>query len=296
MKKLVNVTKISHEEWLEYRLQGIGGSDCGAIMGFNSYKTPYQLYVEKVERIKQPAGEKAYWGNVLENIVAEEFSKRTGKKVRKNNFMLQHDEHKFMVANIDREVIGENAILECKTTSAFNGNDWNGDEVPPSYIFQCMHYMAVTGADKCYIACLVGGQRFVYKEIDRDNDLIEMIIEKEREFWECVQNLTPPPTATASELYPKSNEKTVTLDILEELKQWDDLQVKKKEILTLESELKDKIQSKMQDNEVAICGNRKVTWKSQVSNRLDSKKIKELDEELYNKCIKASYSRVFKVK
>ncbi len=127
--------------------------------------------------------EAAYFGTLLEDMVAKEFEVRTGKKVRRNNFMLQHPEHEFIMANIDRKVVGENALLECKTASAYLAKDWEDDEIPEPYLVQVQHYLGVTGYEKAYIAVLIGGQRFVWKEIERDEELIDMIFEAEVHFW-----------------------------------------------------------------------------------------------------------------
>lgn len=186
LKRVISTKNLSRSEWLEERKKGIGGSDAGAILGFNSYKGAFAVYMDKITDMQEDLSdvETVYWGNVLEDIVANEFEKRTGKKVEKVNAILRHDDNDFMIANIDRRIVGENAILECKTTNQFLEKNWDGDEVPAAYICQCMHYMAVTGAEKCYIACLIGGQRFVYKQILRDDEFIGFLIDKERDFWQ----------------------------------------------------------------------------------------------------------------
>lgn len=186
---------MDRKEWLKERKKGIGGSDVSAIFGLNPWKSAYDIWLDKTSDIiqEQDTNESIYWGNVLEDIVAKEFSKRTGLKVRKSNKILQHPEHYFMKASIDRRIVGEDALLECKTTSEYNKDKWKDDEIPTNYILQCMHYLAVTGFKKCYIACLVGGQHFIYKEIFRDNNFINLLIEREKFFWtEYVEKNIPP--------------------------------------------------------------------------------------------------------
>ena len=108
-------------QWLKERQCGIGGSDVGAILGVNKYKTPFEVYLEKTEPITEVGeqSESAYWGDQFEEVVAKEFEKRTGKKVRRDRKHYKHKEYSFMVANIDRKVVGENAILECKTANQY---------------------------------------------------------------------------------------------------------------------------------------------------------------------------------
>lgn len=154
------------------------------------------MYFDKITPITEEQennNESIYWGNVLEEIVAKEFCKRTGLKVRKCNKILQHPKHYFMRASLDRLIVGEKAILECKTTHEYNKEEWKDDEIPLNYILQCMHYLAVTGYEKCYIACLIGGNKFIYKEILRDENVIKTLIEKEEIFWkEHVEKKIPP--------------------------------------------------------------------------------------------------------
>jgi putative phage-type endonuclease len=161
---LVNTSGMSHEEWLLQRRQGIGGSDAAAIMGISKFKTPFQVYLEKSgEVIETEESEFAYWGNQLEELVAKEFTARTGKKAHRRNAILSHPDYPWMTANLDRVVVGESALLECKTTNAYNYKEWQDDEIPESYIIQVQHYMAVTNFEKAYIACLIGGNRFIWK-------------------------------------------------------------------------------------------------------------------------------------
>lgn len=174
---------MSRQDWLELRKSGIGGSDAASILGFNKWKSAFQLYIEKTsDFVEEIDNEFIYWGNVLEDVVATEFARRTGKKVRRRNQMLRHDDYPFMTANLDRVVVGERAILECKTTSQYNKEAWEGDNVPAAYICQVQHYLAVTGYDKAYIAVLIGGNNFVWKEIERDDEFIELMIEHEKNF------------------------------------------------------------------------------------------------------------------
>lgn len=164
---LANTSEMSHEEWLAARRKGIGGSDAAAIAGLNKWKSPVAVYLEKIGQAPEEnvSSEAAYWGTVLEDVVAQEFSKRTGLKVRRRNAILQHPEHSFMLANVDRLIVGEKAGLECKTASEYLKEEWKDDEVPAQYLIQCQHYMAVTGYDAWWIAVLIGGNKFIYKKL-----------------------------------------------------------------------------------------------------------------------------------
>lgn len=184
-----------HEKWLEARALGIGGSDAAVIMGMNPYKSPYQLWLEKTgqaEATDLSHVQAVYWGSKNEANIADWFQETTGKKVRKLG-TLRSRSHPFMLANVDRAVIGEEAGLEIKTAGVSQAKKWKGDEIPDAYYCQCLHYLAVTGADRWYIAVLIGGNEALYKTVERNEDDIKALIEAEAGFWKLVETRTPPP-------------------------------------------------------------------------------------------------------
>lgn len=183
--QMISTSNMTHEEWLKDRRNGLGGSDIATVLGLNKWKSPFQLWLEKTGQteLDYTESEPAYWGNVLEELVAKEFQERTGKKVRRRNQVFSHKDYPFLRANIDRDVIGENAILECKTANAYLAKEWEGDDIPLAYICQVQHYMNVLERDYAYIAVLIGGQKFVWKKIERDQELIDLMTQRLVEFW-----------------------------------------------------------------------------------------------------------------
>lgn len=146
MYKRIRTTDLSHEEWLMLRKRGIGGSDAGAICGLNPYSSPMKIYQDKISpELDERDNEAIRIGHDLEDYVAFRFTEATGLKVRKSNFMYQSSEYPFMIADVDRLVIGEDAGLECKTASAYHADKWKDGRAPAHYVIQCCHYMAVTG-------------------------------------------------------------------------------------------------------------------------------------------------------
>lgn len=190
------------------RTKGIGGSDVAAVMGLSPWKTPGQLWLEKTGRVPGPDlddKDHIIFGTLLEQTIADEYARRTGRKVRKVNKRLEHPDYPFMVAHIDRDVVGLPRILECKTTNAwsFGSDEWGAagtDECPTQYVLQAQHYLFVTGAVSgivtpkvCDLAVLVGGNRFVLYEIQRDDELIEAMVAACSAFWAHVENDEPLP-------------------------------------------------------------------------------------------------------
>lgn len=308
-KVLAKTKDMTELEWLKSRQQGIGGSDAGAILGVNKWRTPFQVYMDKTQEINEPneQSEAAYWGTELEDMVAREFSKRTGKKVRRRNAILQSVEYHFMTANLDREIVGEKAFLECKTVNAFGAKDWESEEIPASYLVQVMHYLAVTGYEKAYIAVLIGGQRFVYKEVDRDEELIKMIIQSEKDFWEnfIVKNVPPPlDGSTAAEKYVKERYKdsqpelTVSLksEYKNKIKDYFELKNAIKDLEGQAKEIENNIKLELGEAEIGYAPNYEIDWKSITSNKFNSKNFKKDHPELFNQYLNTSSYRKFSIK
>ena len=150
----IPIKDLSREEWLKLRKTGIGGSDAGSICGMNPYSNAMKVFHDKTSDTteEQQDNEAIRQGHDLEEYVAQRFMEETGLKVRRSNFMYRNLEYPFMIADVDRLVIGEDAGLECKTASAYNADKWKDGEIPLHYIMQCYHYMAVTGKRTWYIA------------------------------------------------------------------------------------------------------------------------------------------------
>lgn len=308
MHILTSIKDMDRTQWLLTRRQGIGGSDAGIIMGLNKYKTAFELWLDKTGQVlpDESAGEAAYWGNQMEEVVAKEFEKRTGKKVRRSNMMYQHPEHDFMIANVDRFIVGEDALLECKTASAYLAKEWESDEVPATYLVQIQHYLAVTGKSKAYVAVLIGGNKFIWKEIDRDEELINQIIAFELDFWETnVKGQLAPALdgSSAAEKYlkdrfAKSEDKQIILPktFNEYLTERANLERDIKLLETRKKEIDNNIKGHMESAEKALSDNYEVSWKSMTSKRVDTKKLKEKFSDIYLTVLMESHSRKFTVK
>ncbi len=308
---LANTADMTHEEWLQTRTKGLGGSDASIVLGLNRWKTPFELWLEKTGQVipESSQSEAAYWGTVMEDIVAKEFENRTGKKVRRRNATFQHPEYPFLIANVDRLVVGEKAILECKTTSAYNTDEWKDDEIPSPYIVQVQHYLGVLGPEyeKAYIAVLIGGQKFVWKEIERDDELIDMIFQAERHFWhEHVEKNVPPALdgSSAAEQFLKERYEEVdpekTIDLKYEFKEKiEELLSLKETIKELEKQarsIENRIKYELKDAEVGFVQNYQVTWKQFESQRVDTKKLREQFPQIYQQVLKPSAYRRFNIK
>ena len=285
--RLVKTIDLPRDEWLEVRKTGIGSSDAAAAVGLNPYQSQLELWLLKTGRDGglpkiDPHDEESptYWGNILEPIVAAHYTRRTANRVRKINAVLQHPDpdKAWMLANIDREVIGVGAvqILECKTAGINGARLWK--EGVPEYVqLQVHHQLAVTGKQAADVAVLLGGQHLEIHRIERDEVLIRNLIQLEREFWHFVETDTPPP-ADGSEsadlalrcLYPQDTGNTVDFSQDRVLSSaFADLVALRESIADqekLEAKLKQGLQQAIGSASGAVFETGEVTWKKAKDN------------------------------
>ena len=198
--KLVDTRELARVEWLQVRKSGIGSSDAAAAVGLNPYKSQLELWLEKTGQdqhlVKPDPNDEdspTYWGTLLEPIVAAHYTRQTGRRVRRINAVLQHPSHPWMLANIDREILGDDQvqILECKT-AGFNGSMLWKEGVPEYVQLQVMHQLAVTGKRAADVAVLLCGQELQIHRIERDEAMIADLITLEEAFWRLVEKREAP--------------------------------------------------------------------------------------------------------
>lgn len=273
------------DKWLELRKNGIGGSDAGVIIGVNAFKNRFQLWLEKTDQgveleRSEEAVERMEWGNRLEPVVADWFEAKTGKKLRRCG-MIRNNEYPFMFADVDRLVVGENAIVEIKTTAAYNKDDWADDKVPLSYMAQGLHYMAVGGYDKVYFVCLLGGQQAVIREMERDDEEIGALIEAEQDFWEnyVVPKVIPEVDGSDNckkllgKLYPGGEKEPMDMDgkwaaVCDNIKEMEE---QMKQLQGFIDEKKNKLRLELGNFETGVVGDYKISYGVSTRNTFDAK-------------------------
>ena len=188
------IKRDDREKWLELRSKYIGGADAASVCGLNEYQSPYALWAEKTGKVPPFAGNlRTRIGTELEPIIAKLFEEETGKKVQNCNFSLINSDYPWAIADIDRMVVGEDAILEIKSTSALNLKHYRDGDYPARFYVQCQHYLAVTGKQTAYLAVLIGNGDFRWFTIERNDDEIAALMETEKQFYEWMQTGEEPP-------------------------------------------------------------------------------------------------------
>lgn len=306
MKKLVSTLNLDKKEWLKYRKQGIGGADAGAVCGLNPYRTALQVYQDKVsEEIEEVDNEAMRQGREFEDYVARRFTEATGKKVRRANAMFYHAKYPFMLSDVDRMVVGENAGLECKTASPYMADKWEDGKIPLSYQIQCLHYMAVCNAEAWYIAVLIYGKEFKYCRIERDEEMIADLIRIEQDFWEnhVLKRQMPSPDGSKladsviSEYFTQTVPETIPLTgFNEKLKRRQELSEIIGKMDIEKRQIEQELKLYLGEAEIAENEQYRVSWKAIQSYRLDEKRLKEEQPAIYKKYKKSVLSRRFTVK
>lgn len=278
----VSTKGMSREEWLMRRRKTIGGSDAAGIVGLSRWASPFSVWADKTGRAAEKEDTEAMrQGRDLEDYVARRWMEENGKRVYRLPAMLYHPKYPFAHADVDRMVMGENAGLECKTTFSLDLKQFNGVEFPVQYYAQCVHYLAVTGADRWYLAVLAYGRGFFTFTLERNQAEIDALMAAEAEFWKLVEQDTPPDVdgseatfAALREIFPISEQTTADLfgrDTV--LREYMRLKEDKKVLDTRIGEIENTIKADMGEAESGLCGSFHISWKSQNRQTFQAKEF-----------------------
>lgn len=287
------------------RVNYLGASEAAAVLGLSRWGTPLSVWAEKTGQIEPDDISEnlaVELGNELEDFVARKFEKKTGKKVERVPETIYHPLYPFLGANLDRRVVGENAILEAKTCSAWKAREWDQEEMPIEYIVQVMHQLAVSGAEKGYLAVLIGNQDFKIKEIFRDDKALEDLVRREVSFW-CdfvVPKVMPAakwgdkdtltamfPEATEGEVKELTDEAAAICEVLEGISA--DL----KSLERQEEEQKNQLRALMGEAETGLVFPWKIQWANVKTRRLDTEALKKGAPDVFEKFRKMTTTRKF---
>ena len=320
MMKFISTKDMTREQWLAERRKGIGGSDIAAVVGASPYQTAYDVWLEKTGRATDDIdSDVMYWGRVLEDLIAREYTLRTDNKVRRLNVILVHPDYPFARANIDRLVMEGNRIpfiyrtgkfqtsrmLECKTAGAHMSKQWGEpgtDQIPVHYAAQVQWYLGITGLTTCDVAVLIGGQKFQLYTLHRDDEVIRSLFTAAAKFWDLVESDTPPSPQNLKDvaaLYPTDDGEPVTAtgEILNKIEELQRLKNEAKEVSARIKMLELAIKEYMGDAPVLAdsTGKKLCTWKIQTRRMFDAKKLKSELPDIYDKYAYTKDCRTFRM-
>jgi putative phage-type endonuclease len=300
--------RVHSPEWHKARQSGFGGSDAAAAAGISKWKTPYQLWAEKVgaPRFEDEDNEPEYitWGKILEPVVRDRFMERTGVNVIPFPKMVRNTAYPWMLANVDGltgpDLTQVEGVYEGKTSR----HDWSAGgevDVPLDYAVQGQHYLAVLGLDVVHYACLVGGQKMVVAQIERNDRIIDDLIAIEEALWQSVLNGTPPPVqgedkTLLGQRFRGNAGETVELpaDLYGCLKARADLKASNAKVEAEIDKIDAEIMAYMGDaTEATYQGETVLTWRPQSRTSIDAKALKEAHPALAAEFSRTSSFRKF---
>lgn len=305
------LAELTHDQWIEERKRGVGGSDAAAILGMSPWRSAFDIYLDKIGEIPPSEDNLAMRiGRELEETVARLFCEETGKEVRRCGFMYQSSTRTWQLADIDRAIVGENAGLECKTTSSLGIlRTLKDGDFPDTYYAQCVHYMAVTGADRWYLAVLELGfsKRFHVFRIERDEAEIDALTEAESAFWRGNVLALKPPAPDGSERtgeyiseqYPTDDGSLAGLHGHEDdLAEYLDIKAQIKALEKRAAAIEQEIKLELGEAAEGAANGYTVTWGTYTrAGGIDAKKLASEFPEAYEACRKSDTSyRRFAVK
>jgi putative phage-type endonuclease len=303
--------------WLAARTKGIGGSDVGPICGVSPFSSARQVYLRKTGQFTdalQPGAEdqeRMHFGHMLEPIVAYEFALRTGKRLVTADATLQHKDYPWALANVDRFIVDEDGkpigVLECKTSSEYMNEEWASGEILLTYLYQLNWYLWITGLEYGAFACLVGGNKFYYYEVYRNDELLKnTIIPQAENFWlNNVCALKEPELQASDSDFAKETYSEVvknsevffdddtTNDIMRTVF---DCKAKIKELEGILEEAQNKLKDRLKENEIGYSKDFVVKWSPRSQTRVDTTALKTNFPEVYEQCKTTTSFRVMTVK
>lgn len=292
------------------RINYIGASESAAVLGMGSFgMTPLSVWAEKTGMItpkdlsKNTAVQR---GNRLEPVIADEFEEKTGWKLETVPETIYHPKYKFIAANLDRRIVGTGEVVELKWAGIQQKDQWADGGAPKSYVIQVLHQLAVTGAPRGHLACMMGNEPLIHRIIERDDKAINNLIKRLVEFWtKFVVPKTMPgifqadDKETLDKLFAQAvEEKTIPLN---------DNAAKIIELVAAASAdytslglqidaWLNELRAMLGDAESGTTATHRVYWSNSSTRRMDMEKFKAEQAELYAKYCVEKKTRRFLIK
>jgi putative phage-type endonuclease len=292
----------------------IGGSDAAAACGIDPFRSRVMLWAEKTGRFERAPTEAMEWGTRLQPILFEALREQ-GYDVTAGHDEFTDSERPWLIGHTDGfecEPVALHdtqykAVVEVKTANGWAAHDWRDGEAPARYVVQCQHYLHLTGLDRALLAVLIAGQRLETRIVERDDDLIALMLEAETEMYGYLVRDECPPfdgsdsaAAVLAAMYPEAvPDKRVRADkaLMEHVRDyriWHEAETTAKAKKAVHAQA---IQAAMADAEVLLSpGDAEVaTWKGSTRTALDQTRLKNEAPHIHKTYSKTTSTRLFKV-
>jgi len=303
---LVSTNGLTEEEWKNYRRLGIGGSDVGGVLGASAYSTPLSVWLNKVEGYDKPAGRAAHRGRMCEDWIAREAADRNGWKIKRVNAVLQHPEHKFMLANVDRIIVFPDlAIHEIKMINSNSREKMVLDKgVLPEHELQVRWYLAVLDIEKCWVTYDLPTHDPMDFLVERDMEFEQAMINACKDFWKLVEGNNPPAVdgseAADDWLKRRFNPTEGCVELPEDaamlVVQYQSACDVIREAETSKKTAQQRLEVMIGDKTWGRAGGFEVSWRPYSTNRVDTDRLKKELPEIAATYTKTTEARRFSIK
>lgn len=299
---------ITEEQRIERR-NFLGSSDIAAIFGLDPWRNQADVYYSKVgpfpDEPENP-GTAIRLGNNLEHgllqLAAEDLRVSIEPDVRR-----VHEDGIF-AANLDALIAERDEAIEVKTSGLQNpmwdDSEWGTpgtDEVPDRVIMQVHHQMLCANLSTVHVAALLGrGRGFNLYRINRNDGIINAIVDEGTRFWELhVLTKTPPadvrPSTEFLRTRPRNEGETTTID--NDL--FERLQAAKEAEKAARAAVKDleaEVLHTLGDAETALCDLGQITYRQTVTRRFDTKAFQAEHPDLHTQFLEESAYRSLRMR
>ena len=294
------MNETAKQKWLSERRTGLGGTDASAIMGVSRFKTPYQVYLDKLGELpEQPDNDRMRYGRMQEPVIRQWYADHTGRSVTVPAGVVRHDKHPFILGSFDG-LTDDGRLLEIKTAS--RGDEWGEpgtDEIPDAYMCQVQHYMMITGLPVADVVVSIAGKMPEIYEVPADREIHEILMDRECGFWnEHVMKRIPPDYQTVDDIslkFRRSAARSIQAEpeVIAAIKELYQVREAIKRIKNQEERLKLVVMAALGecDTLADATGKPLATWKSaKATARFDTDAFRAAHADLYAQFLKTGES------
>ena len=185
-------------EWLDMRKKFVCASDAPIIMGVSPFKrsdgfrkTPHVLWMEKLDLLPAETETVAMrYGKEMEEPARQSYEEKVGDFFTPK--VCFHKDINYLMASLDGISIDGKKIVEIKNANAKDHALAKTKKVPDKYYPQLQHQLGCIGLDGMHYFSFHKGEGVIV-EVERDDNYLEEMYAKEKDFWDCVTNFKAPP-------------------------------------------------------------------------------------------------------
>jgi putative phage-type endonuclease len=210
MTATVILQRNNRSSWRRLRSQGLGGTDVAAVLGFDKWRTPLDVWLDKTGRGTYT--ESSYpmrRGTFMERFLLDEYARETGAIMERPPALLAHPDYAMVRASLDgiAHHRDRSVVVDAKAPTWRGREAWWDEEklCPDGYAVQMLTYLAVTGLPEAVLVADVAGE-YTTVTIARDEAWEAVALPLLADWWQTfVVGDTPPPADWERDTIPALN-------------------------------------------------------------------------------------------